>query len=65
MGSTLRFHFFRLLADERGAAINEYALVAAFFAVASIATLEAISTNATLQLTTTQNNLMATAVTPP
>ncbi len=61
----MRYLFLRLLRDERGAAIDEYALVAAFFAVASIATLEAISSNATNQLTTTQNNLMATAVTPP
>ena len=57
--------FFRLLADERGAALGEYAYVAVFFAVATILTLQTISSNATWQLTNTQNGLMATSVTPP
>ncbi len=56
---------FRFLADDRGAAIDEYALVASLFAAATILTLQTISTNASWQLTHVQNGLMTNAVTPP
>jgi Flp pilus assembly pilin Flp len=57
--------FSSFIADDRGAAIHEYAIVAAFFALATIATLQTISANATWQLANTQNGLMNNAVTPP
>ncbi len=54
-----------LLADESGAAAQEYMMIMALFAVATIATLQTISANATTQLTHAQNQLITNAVTPP
>lgn len=55
----------RFLADETGAAAQEYMMIMSLFAVATIATLQAISANATTQLTHAQNQLISNAVTPP
>jgi Flp pilus assembly pilin Flp len=56
-GKTVLTAFFRLLNDERGAAVAEYGLVAACFALSMIVVLGAIQTESGGQLSGTQTRL--------
>lgn len=55
----------RLLRDDAGTAVVEYAIVTASLAVAMIAALKLIQSEAGVQFTTTAAGLTAFAVSPP
>jgi Flp pilus assembly pilin Flp len=55
----------RLLADESGAALVEYVLVSAAFALASAAALAAIAHQCGVRLGATSTGLTALGTTPP
>lgn len=57
--------FVRMLADDSGVALVEYALVAAAFAVLMIGTLAAIAAETGTQLTEAGNGLTAFGASPP
>jgi Flp pilus assembly pilin Flp len=55
----------RLLRDESGATIVEYAMVLALFALAAMAGFGAIATNANAQYTSSTNGMTAIQESPP
>jgi Flp pilus assembly pilin Flp len=57
--------FTRLLADDGGATMVEYAVIAAVLSVAMISALAAIATECKTRLSATSANMTALGTTPP
>jgi pilus assembly protein Flp/PilA len=57
--------FVRLMADESGATLVEYAVISAVLSVAMIGALTAIASECTTRLSATSSNMTALGTTPP